>query len=152
MPGITDSQALWGEGRKGIVKPSLFPRGLRSWRTQSAGPAIAPPTPALTAARAPRTSWPRPSTPSSAAGGRNSRGLSSLGLHPPTPSSGFSGSPGLALQGVTIMRKTVACWTCGRTCLVWRLRERNFCSDKCRVRHHRSRAYRKPGPSKSSSN
>ena len=46
------------------------------------------------------------------------------------------------------MRKTVACWTCGRTFWVWRLRERNFCSGKCRVRHHRS-AYRKPGPSTS---
>ena len=51
--------------------------------------------------------------------------------------------PGLALHGVTIMRKIAACWTCGRTFWVWRLREHNFCSGKCRVRHHRS-AYRKP--------
>ena len=36
------------------------------------------------------------------------------------------------------MRKIAACWTCGRTFWVWRLRERNFCSGKCRVRHHRS--------------
>ena len=43
------------------------------------------------------------------------------------------------------MRKIAACWTCGRTFWVWRLRERNFCSGKCRVRHHRS-AFRKPGP------
>ena len=49
----------------------------------------------------------------------------------------------LALHGVTIMRKIAACWTCGRTIWVWRLRERNFCSVKCRVRHHRS-ALRKP--------
>ena len=42
------------------------------------------------------------------------------------------------------MRKIAACWTCGRTIWVWRLRERNFCSGKCRVRHHRS-AFRKTG-------
>ena len=56
--------------------------------------------------------------------------------------------PALALHGVTIMRKIAACWTCGRTIWVWRLRERNFCSGKCRVRHHRS-AFRKPAPSAS---
>ena len=65
------------KGGKGNVKPSLFPRGLRSWRTQSAGPAIMVPTPALTAARAPRTSWPRPSTPPTADGERGSPGRSS---------------------------------------------------------------------------
>ena len=57
-------------------------------------------------------------------------------------------APALALHSVTIMRKIVACWTCGRTFWVWRLRERNFCSGKCRVRHHRS-GFRKPGPSTS---
>ena len=41
-----------------------------------------------------------------------------------------------------------ASWTCGRTCLVWLLRERNFCSGRCRVRHHRSRTYSKPSRSK----
>ena len=57
-------------------------------------------------------------------------------------------APALALHGVTIMRKIAACWACGRTFWVWRLRERNFCSGKCRVRHHRS-ALSKPGPSTS---
>ena len=52
-------------------------------------------------------------------------------------------NPGLALPGVTIMRKMAACWTCGRSFWLWQLRERNFCSGKCRVRHHRS-ALRKP--------
>ena len=56
--------------------------------------------------------------------------------------------PALALQGITIMRKFAACWTRGRTFWVWRLRERNFCSGKCRVRHHRS-GFRKPAPSAS---
>ena len=71
------------EDGKGIVKSSLFPRGLRSWRMQSAGPAVAWPTPALTAARAPRPSWPRPSIPSSAAGGRSS--LAQSRPRPPGP-------------------------------------------------------------------
>ncbi len=52
------------EGR-GTVKSSFFPQGLRPWRAQSSGPAIMPPTPALIAVRAPRTSWPKPSTTSS---------------------------------------------------------------------------------------
>ena len=71
---------------KGIVKSSLFPRGLRSWRTQSAGPAIMPPTPVLTAVRAPRTSWLRPSTPSPADGERSFPGGGRPGplLPPPT--------------------------------------------------------------------
>jgi hypothetical protein len=56
--------------------------------------------------------------------------------------------PRLALHGVTIMRKIAACWTCGRTFWVWWLRERNFCSGKCRVRHHRS-VFRQPSRSKS---
>ena len=46
------------------------------------------------------------------------------------------------------MRKLAACWTCGRTFWMWRPRERNFCSGKCRVRHHRS-ALRKPSRSTS---
>ena len=54
----------------------------------------------------------------------------------------------LSLHGVIVMRKIASCWTCGRTFWVWRLRERNFCSGKCRVRHHRS-AFRKPGLSTS---
>ena len=45
---------------KGIENSSLLQRGLRSLRTQNAGPAIMPLTPALTAVRAPRTSWPGP--------------------------------------------------------------------------------------------
>ena len=56
--------------------------------------------------------------------------------------------PDLAVHGVKIMRKMATCWTCGRTFWVWRLRERNFCSGKCRVRHHRS-AYRRPWSSMS---
>ena len=44
---------------KGIAKSSVFSRGLRSWRTRSAGPAIMPPTPAHTAVRALRTSCQR---------------------------------------------------------------------------------------------
>ena len=53
VSGITDSRPCGEKDGKGIVISSLFPRGLRSWRTQSAGPAIMPPTPALTAVRAP---------------------------------------------------------------------------------------------------
>ena len=56
---------------KGIVNSSLFPRGLRPWRTPSAGPAIMPPTLAFTADRAPRPSWPRPSIPSSVDAGKS---------------------------------------------------------------------------------
>ena len=59
--------------------------------------------------------------------------------------SACSGSPVLSLHGVTIIRKIAACWACGRTFWVCRLRERNFCSGKCRVRHHRA-GFRKPGP------
>ena len=55
----------------------------------------------------------------------------------------------LAVTWCNDMRKIAVCWTCGRTFWVWRLRERNFCSGKCRVRHHRS-ALRKPRPATSS--
>ena len=68
--------------------------------------------------------------------------------HPVNSACSIRVAPALALQSVTIMRKIAACWTCGRTFWVWRLRERNFCSGKCRVRHHRS-AFRKPSPSTS---
>ena len=78
---------------KGIVNSSLFPRGLRSWRTQSAGPAIMSPTPALTAARAPRSLWPRPSTPSTADGERSSLGLSHPGPLLPPLNPGSSSNP-----------------------------------------------------------
>ena len=53
--------------------------------------------------------------------------------------------PALTLHGVTIMRKIAAFWTCGRSFRVWRIRERNFYSGKCRMHHHRS-ALRKPRP------
>ena len=53
-----------------MVKFSVTPRAW-AWPTPSAGPATARPTPALTAARTPRESWPAPSTPTSAADGRN---------------------------------------------------------------------------------
>ena len=51
---------------------------------------------------------------------------------------------------IGVMRKIVACWSCGRTFWAWRTRELNFCSGKCRVRHHRSGAYRRPKPPESS--
>ena len=56
--------------------------------------------------------------------------------------SGCSGSPETSVTRCNDMRKIAACWTCGRTFWVWRLRESNFCSGKCRVRHHRARGYR----------
>ena len=78
-------------------------------------------------------------------GGRRRKLPSTKAPRSPAPclNSSFSSSLGVALRGVTIMRETVACWTCDRTVHVWRLRERNFCSGKCRVSHHRSRVYRK---------
>ena len=60
----------------------------------------------------------------------------------------LSDSPGLGVTFCNDSRKIAACWTCGRTFWVWRLRERNFCSGKRRVRHHRS-GFRKPAPSTS---
>ena len=96
--GITDSQALWGEENgMGIVKFSLFPRGPDTWRTQSAGPATARSALALTAPRAPRASWPRPSTPSSGDEERSIPGRS----RPSPPSSPLSGSDlfGDGIQG-----------------------------------------------------
>ena len=56
--------------------------------------------------------------------------------------SAWSGSPGTGVTYVTIMRKIAACWTCGRTLWVWRLRERNFCSGKRREQHRHARGYR----------
>ena len=55
----------------GIVEVSTL--SSRTWpcRTGPAGPVTARPTPALTAARAPRESWPVPSTPTSTAGARS---------------------------------------------------------------------------------
>ena len=149
-----------------IVEFSTLPSRAWLWQDRRAGPATAAPTPALTAARAPRESWPAPSTPTSAAGGRNFH-LDRKDFHRdqgPRPvthlaNSGYSGSSGISvtgcndnLPGVTIIRRMATCWTCGRTYWVWRLRERNFCSGKCRVRHHRSRGYRNPSRSKWSNN
>ena len=125
------------------------------WPTPPAGTSTARPTPALTSARAPRESWPAPSNPTSAAGARDFlqnnghfRGNQDprSATHP--VNSACSGSPGTSVTQCNDMRKIAACWTCGCSFWVWRLRERNFCSGKCRVRHHRS-AFRKPGPSTS---
>ena len=57
--------------------------------------------------------------------------------------SACSGKSGASVTRCNDMRKMAACWTCGRTFWVWRLRERNFCSGRCHVRHHRS-APKKP--------
>ena len=153
--GTDDSWSLrlrYGRGYRGTL---TLPRGPGPWPTPPAGPATAAPTPALTVARAPRASWPLPSTPTPAAGQRNFRqdhghfhGDQSLRPATYPVNSACSGSPVLSLHGVTIIRKIAACWACGRTFWVWRLRERNFCSGKCRVRHHRA-GFRKPGPSTS---
>ena len=73
---------------------------------------------------------------------KNTCTFSELGVVPDDPDFRHS-SPVLSVTQCNDMRKTAACWTCGRTFWVWRLRERNFCSGKCRVRHHRS-ALRRP--------
>ena len=125
-------------------------RGPGPWPTPAAGPATAAPMPALNATRALRASWPRPSIPSTATGGRNFlQGKGQFhGDQGPRPAahllnSACSGRPGTSVTRCNDMGKIVACWTCDRTFWAWRLRERNFCSGKCRVRHHRS-ALRKP--------
>ena len=157
--GTDDSWPLRRRYSRGYRGTLTLPRGPGPWPTPPAGPANAAPTPAHTATRAPRASWPAPSTPTSVAVGRDflqdqghfHRDQDPLpAMH--TVNSACSGSQVLALRGVTIMRKMAACWTCGRTFWVWRLRERNFCSGKCRVRHHRSRGYRNPNLSKVSNN
>ena len=69
--GTDDSWSLrlrYGRGYRGTL---TLPRGPGPWPTPPAGPATAAPTPALTAARAPRKLWPMPSTLTSAADGRN---------------------------------------------------------------------------------
>ena len=71
--GTDDSSSLrrrYGRGYRGTL---TLPRGPGPWPTPPAGTATAAPTSALTAARAPRASWPAPSTPTSAAGQRNFR-------------------------------------------------------------------------------
>ena len=154
-PAIDDSRPLRVEEPRGYRETLTLPRGPGPWPTPPAGTATAAPTPALTADRAPRESWPTPSTPTFAAGARyllQGKGhfhvdqAPRLATHP--VDSACSGSPGTGITGCNDMRKIAACWTCGRTFWVWRLRERNFCSGKCRVRHHRS-VFRKPGPSTS---
>ena len=89
-----------------IVEFSTLPSRARSWRTRRAGTATAAPTPAPTAGRAPRESWPAPSTPTSAAGERNFlQGKGDLhgdqdplsATHP--ANSGCSGSPGTSVTG-----------------------------------------------------
>ena len=156
--GTDDSWPLrrrYGRGYRGILTLS---RGPGSWPTPPVGTATARPTLALTAARAPRGSWPAPSTPTSAASARSflqDKGHFHggqdplLATHP--GNSVCSGSSGTSVTRCSDMRKIAACWTCGRTFWVWRLRERNFCSGKCRVRHHRHKALTKPSPSKSMS-
>ena len=59
------------EGRA-TDKSSPFQRGPRPRRAQIAGPEVMPPTPTLVAVRAPPTSWPRSSIPSSVHGKRGS--------------------------------------------------------------------------------
>ena len=148
---MTVGHCEWND-RGVIVEFSTLLRGPGPWPTPPAGTATAVPTSALTAVRAPRGSWPLPSTPISAAGARDflqDNGHFQGGQDPrPTPhpvNSACSGSPVTGVTRCNDMRKMAACWTCGRTFWVWRLRERNFCPGKCRVRHHRS-AFRKPGP------
>ncbi len=154
-PAIDDSRPLRVEGPRGYRGTPTLPRGPGPWPTPPAGTATAAPTPALTAARAPRESWPAPSTRTSADGARSFlQGKGHFhGDQDPLPTtlqvnSACSGSPDHSVTRCNAMRKMADCWTCGRTIWVWRIRERNFCSGKCRVRHHRS-AYRKPGPSTS---
>ena len=153
--GTDDSWPLrrrYGRGYRGTL---TLPRGPGPGPTPPAGPANAAPMTALTAARAPRESWPPRSTPTSAAGARDflqDQGSFHSDQDPRSAThpvnSACSGSPETSVTGCNDMRKMATCWTCGRTFWVWRLRERNFCSGKCRVRHHRS-AFRKPGPSAS---
>ena len=129
-----------------------LPRRPGAWPTPPAETATAAPAPApaLTAVRALRASWPAPSSPTFAAGGRNllqgnGHFRGNQDARPPTHpvSNGCSSSPALSVTRCNDMRKIAARWTCGHTFWVWRLRERNFCSGKCRVRHRRS-ALRKP--------
>ena len=70
-PAIDDSRPLRMEGPRGYRETLTLPRGPGPWPTPPAGTATAAPTPALTAVRAPRESWPTPSTPTFAAGTRN---------------------------------------------------------------------------------
>ena len=69
--GTDDSWFLrlrYGRGYRGTL---TLPRGPGPWPTPPAGPASTAPMPSLTAARAPRGSWPAPSTPTSAAVARD---------------------------------------------------------------------------------
>ena len=67
---MTVGHCKWND-RGVIVEFSTLLRGPGPWPTSPAGTATAAPTPALTAVRAPRESWPSPSTPTSAAGARS---------------------------------------------------------------------------------
>ena len=71
MPAIDDSRSLRVEGPRGYRRILKFPSRGWLWPTPPAGTATAAPTPALAAVRAPRESWPVPSTPTSAAGARD---------------------------------------------------------------------------------
>ena len=120
--GTDDSWPLRRRHGRGYRGTLTLPRGPELWPIPPAGVATASPTPARTAARVPRESWPAPSTPTSAAGARNfhqDHGHLQVDQDPRPAAhpvnSGSSGSPGLALQGVTIMKKMATCWTCGRT-------------------------------------
>ena len=70
-PAIDDSWSLRLRHSRGYRGTLTLPRRPGPWPTPPAGTATAAPTPALTAARAPRESWPTPSTPTSAAVERN---------------------------------------------------------------------------------
>ena len=62
----------------------------------------------------------------------------------PTVSHSVVLAPNLGVTRCNDNGKISACWTCGRGFWVWRLRERNYCSGKCRVRHHRAKDYITP--------
>ena len=97
-----------------VIRPSSIPpRGPRSWRTskqRSAGPVITPLS-ALNATRAPRASWPRPSTPFSA-DVRVSLYVRSRPV-PPRPSAltGFSSNPCVQLCAAPSAYSWTTCWS-----------------------------------------
>ena len=69
--GTDDSRPLRRRHSRGYRGTLTLPRGPRPWPTPPAGTATAAPTPALAVARAPRESWPVPSTRTSEAGARD---------------------------------------------------------------------------------
>ena len=103
-PGTGDIWPLRRRHSKGYRGTLILPRGPGLWPTPPAGTATAAPTSALTADRAPWTSWPTPSTLTSAAGARSflqdkghfhgDQGPRSTTL---PVSNGCSGSPGASV-------------------------------------------------------